>query len=66
MITGFIREKTYCVEGGEVLGTKVVDICGLVTKHLSGEIMKKIREVLGHWVLLEVFACHILINIVLK
>ena len=57
-----MRYIAYLFERLEVEVTELVNVLWLISKYLSGEIVEDIWETLGHWVLLDVFACHIISN----
>jgi len=62
-IYGFtVSDNAYLFESLEVEETELVDILWLISEDLSSEIVENIWEALGHWVLLDVFACHIISN----
>ena len=51
---------TYLLHGFEVQVAELVDVLGLVAEDLPSEVVEDVGETLRHWVLLDVFACHII------
>lgn len=54
--------RTYLFERLKVEVTELVNVLWLISEDLSGKIVKNVWETLRHWVLLDVFACHIISN----